>query len=229
MTKTIALAAALLATGCIGAAAHEGHQKSSGGQPQAPMSMPMDEPAVQPPRPAQSELKVLMSHFKQPEYIHVIINVLPLVGMGLGAALLLAGLRLESEGMREAGLALVVLAGFITFPTVKFGQHAYDRLYEQIPLEAQQWLDVHMSRAERLQWFFYLTGALAAWALASSRKKKPSALRQAQASLAAAGLCAALAAWISHAGGQVRHPEFRLGPPMNNAKPMKEAHRPTEP
>ena len=232
MTKTILLSCIFLAAACLGVWAHEGHTKPAGEKGMAGMKgmeTPLDEPAVQPARPAQSELKVMMSHLKQPEYIHVIINVMPLVGMGLGAALLLAGLRLESEGMREAGLALVVLAGVITFPTVKFGQHAYDRLYEQIPMEAQQWLDVHMSRAEKLQWFFYLTAALAAWALVSSRKKKPAAARQAQAALAAAGLCAALAGWISHAGGQVRHSEFRLGPPMNNAKPMKEPHRQTEP
>ncbi len=232
MKKIIALSAALMAAVSVGVSAHEGHTKPAGGKGMAGMegmATPMDDPAVQPPRAAQGELKVMWSHLKQPEYIHVIINVMPLVGMGLGAGLLLAGLWLESDGMREAGLALIVLAGVITFPTVKFGQHAYDRLYEQIPLEAQQWLDVHMSRAERLQWFFYLTGALAAWALVSSRKKKPAAVRQAQATLAAAGLCAALAGWISHAGGQVRHSEFRLGPPLHNAKPMKEPHRHTEP
>ena len=232
MNKVIALSTALFVVSCLGVSAHEGHTKPAGGKGMAGMegmATPMDEPAVQPPRPAQSELKVMMGHLKQPEYIHVIINVMPLVGMGLGATLLLAGLWLESEGIREAGLALVVLAGVITFPTIKFGQHAYDRIYEQIPMEAQQWLDVHMSRAENLQWFFYLTGVLAAWALVSSRKKKPAAVRQAQATLAAAGLCTALAGWISHAGGQVRHSEFRLGPPAHNAKPMKESHRQTEP
>ncbi len=230
MNKIIALSLTLVAAACLGVSAHEGHTHPAGGQGKAGMEgMPMDDAAVQPSRPAQSEWKVMAHHFQQPEYIHVIINVMPLVGMGLGAGLIFAGLRLESEGMREAGLALVVLAGVITFPTIKFGQHAYDRLYEQIPLEAQQWLDVHMSRAERLQWYFYLTGALAAWALASSRKKKPSAVRQAQATLLAAGICAALAGCISHAGGQVRHSEFRMGPPMHNAKPMMESHRQSVP
>ena len=232
MNKIIALSLTLVAAASLGVSAHEGHAHAAGGQDKAGMegmAMPMDDAAVQPSRAPQSESKVMWGHLKQPEYIHVIINVMPLVGMGLGAGLIMAGLWLESEGMREAGLALVVLAGVMTFPTVKFGQHAYDRLYEQIPLEAQQWLDVHMSRAETLQWFFYLTGALAAWAFASSRKKKPSAVRQAQATLIAAGLCTALAGWISHAGGQVRHSEFRLGPPMHNAKPMMESHRQSEP
>lgn len=227
MSKIISLSWALVAACGLAAAAHEGHHPS-GGQ-QAPMTMPMDHPAVQPARPAVSEWKVLLHHLTQPEYLHVVINPMPVIGMGLGAALIFAGLWLESEGMREAGLALVVLTALITFPTIKLGQHAYDRLYEQIPLEAQQWLDVHMNRAEKLQWLFYLTGVLAAWALAGSRKKKPTARRQAQATLAAAGLCAAVAGWISHAGGQVRHEEFRMGPPTSNARPMKQSHRPTQP
>ena len=217
MTKIIVLSVVLLVSAVGSVRAHEGHSKPR-------MTKSIEEPSVQPARPAQSELKVMMGHLKQPEYIHVLINVMPLVGMALGAALLLAGLGLKSEGIREGGLALVVLAGVITFPTIAFGQRAYDRLYEQIPLEAQQWLDVHMNRAEKLQWIFYLTAALALWALVNSRMKKPSAVRQAQAAMAAAGLCAALAAWISHAGGQVTHSEFRMGPPMSNVMPTKESH-----
>jgi len=59
---------------------------------------------------------------------------------------------------------------------------------------------------------FYASGALAAVALVLSRLGRPAALRAAQASLCAAVFSAALAGWIIHAGGQVRHPEFRLGP-----------------
>lgn len=233
--RTRTLVVGLLLGACAASLAHERHgQKGGPARPQAQahggVRTGLDDQNVAPPRPAQSELKVFLSHFNKPEYIHVLINPLPIYGMALGAALLLAGLRLESDGMREAGLALVVLAGAITFPTVLFGQRAYDRLYEQIALEGQQWLDEHMSRAENLQWLFYATAILAAWALIRSRKKKPAAWRQAQVSLAAAGLCAALAGWISHAGGQVRHEEFRLGPPARNAQPMGDhQERTTEP
>ena len=37
------------------------------------------------------------------------------------------------------------------------------------------------------------------------------------------------AVWISHAGGQVRHSEFRMDPPVHNAKPMQEPSRPGMP
>lgn len=64
------------------------------------------------------------------------------------------------------------------------------------------------------------------WAFNGSRKAKPAAARQAQAALVATLLCAVVAGWISHAGGQVRHSEFRMGPPVHNAKPMQESRRP---
>ena len=232
MKRAITLSLLLLTAGATGARAHEGHEHASGdaGRGQMPgMNMPLDQPAVQPPRPPQSELTVLAHHLTQPEYLHVVLNPLPPVGMGLGAAFLILGLWLGSDGIREAGLLLVALGGAIVFPVLKLGQHAYDRIYENIPLEAQQWLDVHMHRAESTQWLFYLTAALALWAFIGSRKENPAAARQAQAALIATILCAAVAGWISHAGGQVRHSEFRMGPPVHNAKPMQESSRPGMP
>lgn len=56
--------------------------------------------------------------------------------------------------------------------------------------EAQQWLDLHMKRADRLVFFFSGTPVLALAALP----------------LAVATL---LGACMSHAGGQLRHSEFR--------------------
>jgi hypothetical protein len=205
-----------LVVGAAGwSAAHEGHHHEQ------PASGP-DQLQAPPMRaPVQSELRLFLHHLTQPEYIHVLINPLPLFGMALGAALLAFGLRFENSGLRLGGLALIVLAGLMTYPTVKFGQHAYDRVYETIPLEAQQWLDVHMARAERFQYLFYLTALLGAWALASEKRRMPSAHRQATATLVGAALCAAVAAWISHAGGQVRHEEFREGPPAHNALPRE--------
>lgn len=229
MIRPILVIGLLLST-CGMSLAHERHGQKGGKAPaHGETAAGLDDQSVSPPRPAQGELKVFLSHFNKPEYVHVLLNPIPIYGMMFGAALLLAGLRLKSEGIRESGLALIVLAGVITFPTIQSGQRAYDRLYEQIALEGQQWLDVHMSRAENLQWLFYLTAVLAGWALVSSRKKKPSASRLARISLAGAGLCAALAGWISHAGGQVRHAEFRLGPPARGAQPMTDHERPTEP
>lgn len=207
-------------------AAHEGPKKPSGGKEKAPMTMPMDDAAVQPPRSAVGELAILRMHLRQPEYLHVLVHPFPILGMALAALLLLFALAVRSRGAKEAGLVLIVLAALGALATVKLGQKAYDRVYNGIELESQQWADVHMERAENAQWAFYLTGLLAALALAASRRKpawvRPATLAAASGAL----LCSALGGWTAHAGGQIRHSEFRLGPPMHNAMPMKESHGP---
>lgn len=209
--------------------AHEGPMKPSGGNEKAPMTMPMDDSAVQPARPPMGELTVLRRHLTQSEYLHVLIHPFPILGMALAAPLLLFALAVRNRGTKEAGLILIMLAASGALATVKLGQKAYDRVYNGIELESQQWADVHMERAESAQWAFYLTGLLAILALAASRRKpawdKPATL----AATSGALLCSALGGWIAHAGGQVRHSEFRLGPPMHNAMPMKESHGQTKP
>ena len=166
------------------------------------------------PRPPIGELAILRMHLTQPEYWHVLIHPFPILGMALAAPLLLFALAVRSRGAHEAGLVLILLSALGAFATVKVGQRAYDRVYKGIENESQQWLDVHMERAEDAQWAFYLTGLLAALALAAGRRK-PSWGRPATiGALSGALLCSALGGWIAHAGGQVRHAEFRLGPPM---------------
>lgn len=211
------------------AAAHEGPMKPSGGGEKAPMTMPMDAAAVQPPRPAVGESTVLRMHLTQSEYLHVLIHPFPILAMALAAPLLLFALAVRSRGAKEAGLVLIMLASLGALATVKLGQKAYDRVYNGIELESQQWADVHMERAESAQWAFYLTGLLALLALTASRRRpdwdKPLTLGAVSGAL----LCSALGGWIAHAGGQVRHSEFRLGPPVHDAKPMQGSHGPTKP
>lgn len=178
------------------------------------------------PRPAVGELAALRTHLTQPEYWHVLIHPFPILGMALAAPLLLFALAVRSRGAHEAGLVLILLSALGAFATVKIGQRAYDRVYKGIERESQQWLDVHMERAEDAQWAFYLTGLLAALALAAGRRK-PSWERPATiGALSGALLCSALGGWIAHAGGQVRHAEFRLGPPIApvRAEGMRHEH-----
>jgi hypothetical protein len=170
------------------------------------------------PRPAVGELAALRMHLTQPEYWHVLIHPFPILGMLLAAPLLLFALAVRSRGAHEAGLVLILLSALGAFVTVKIGQRAYDRVYKGIESESQQWLDVHMERAEDAQWAFYLTGLLAALALAAGRRKpfweRPATI----GALSGALLCSALGGWIAHAGGQVRHAEFRFGPPIAPAR-----------
>lgn len=156
---------------------------------------------------------MILDHLKQPEYVHVIINHLPLYGMAIGAALLAAALPRKSVDLRVAALALIALAGAAAWVVGRAGRMGYDRVLAMSGEDAQLWLRVHENRAEKAQYGFYLTALLAIAALEALRKGKKTAVRLCVLACLGAGICAAMAGWINQAGGQVRHSEFRDGPP----------------
>jgi hypothetical protein len=223
------LSAAVLhfASGTTPLWAHEGHKKMSAGASASSGTAAMgDMPGMDQssgggmnmaPSEHKSEIAMFLSHLKQPEYMHILINPIPIFGMGLGLLLLLVAWVRPAAGLSEAGLAIIIATGVITYPTIKLGQYAYDRVFETIPLDAQEWLDVHMARAERFQYLFYLAAILAGLTLYKQRRNPELARRLMLATMAVSGLCAALAGLIAHAGGQVRHTEFRTGPPTARA------------
>jgi hypothetical protein len=201
------LAGAVLAL-ALPLSAHEKHRHAPQ-QSQAPAAQTQAAPT----REARAEWRVLLSHLEQPEYWHVLINPIPIFGSAFGALLLLVALWRRSADIRLIGLSVVLVTGVIVFPTVKVGQRAYDRIFETIPLEAQEWLDVHMERAEKFQYVFYLGAVLSLATLIAQRRRPELVDKLTKATLGATALSAALAGWIAHAGGQVRHEEFRMGPP----------------
>ena len=164
-----------------------------------------------------TEISMFLSNLKKPEYIHVLINPVPIFGMGLGLLFLFIAWFRPAEGLATAGLVIVIATGLVTYPTVNLGQKAYDRMYETLPLEGQMWLDVHMDRAEKFQYLFYLAAALAGATLWTRKNRPVAARRLMLATMASSGLCAAVVGLIAHAGGKVNHPEFREGPPPAGA------------
>ncbi len=162
-----------------------------------------------------TEFQMLLQHLKQPEYLHVLINPLPVyASIAAITALFISTLWLQKHA-QLVSLILVVIACVSVWPVVHYGQAAYESIYAMSDPAARQWLDLHMQRAEQFQYLFYasalvaLAGIVAVWQW--PRALKPlcwTTLAMTLASISVAG-------WISHAGGQVRHPEFREGPPPN--------------
>lgn len=160
-----------------------------------------------------TEFQMLLQHLKQPEYLHVLINPFPVYATVMAITALAISTFWMNKHAQVVSLILVVIACASVWPVIHYGQAAYDRVYAMSDMAAQQWLDLHMKRAEQFQYLFYATalvalaGIIAAWKWPLALKRLCwAALFMSVASLSVAG-------WISHAGGQVRHAEFRAGPP----------------
>lgn len=160
-----------------------------------------------------SEFHELLQQLKQPEYVHVLLNPIPVYGILCGVLALMIGLLLRSRPAQITALILVILASLSVWPVSEYGERAYDRVYSMSNSDAQKWLDVHTHRAGRGVYVFYATALVAATALILPLLRPRTQTPLVVATLVLAIAALAVGGWISHAGGKVRHSEFRAGPP----------------
>jgi len=152
-----------------------------------------------------TELELL----KKPEYIHVVLNHLPIFGTILAALALAISLILRSRAAQITALILAVIAGASAYPVFVTGQRAYKTIRNQSDDAGADWLDEHMDRAEKTIGAFYFLAALALAGLLLPIKWPKSAFPLAVLTLVAAILCSGLAVYIAQPGGRIRHPECR--------------------
>jgi hypothetical protein len=154
------------------------------------------------------------------EYVHVLLNPIPVYGLSIGVLVLAVALPARSQAARNIGLALIIFCAASAWPVLYYGQHGYNHLYPQLDTESQQWLNVHMERAERFIYAFYLTALLGIAALITQKKFPKTNKALTFLSLLAAIASLGIGGWISRAGGEVSHSEFR----NNESPPPMPAH-----
>ena len=155
----------------------------------------------------------LLRDLRQPEYIHVLLNPLPVYGLLVGWVGLVIGLALRSRPAQIATLTLVVLSSISAWPVYEFGQQGYDRVLSMTDEAGEAWLNEHMHRAESLIWIFYALAALSAFAIAAPIKWPKSSVPLAVAVILLGAVTLGSGTYIAYAGGRVRHREFRNEPP----------------
>ena len=155
----------------------------------------------------------LLQDLSQPEYLHVLINPLPVYGLAVAVIGLIIALIQRSRPAQVATLSLVLLCGAIAWPVVHYGEAGYDRALSLTDPQGAVWLKAHAQRADQFVWFFYGLAAVATAAILVPQKWPKFALPLALATLLFSGIVLGMGGYIAYAGGRVRHPEFRNGPP----------------
>ncbi len=160
----------------------------------------------------------LMRDLQQPEYIHVLLNPLPVYGLLTALIGLVLSLIMKSRRAQIATLALVLISSASAWPVYEFGEQGYDRVLSMTDEDGGAWLDEHMRRAEELIWMFYVLIALSAVAIVAPIKWPKSSLPLAAAVVLLGMITLGSGVYIAYAGGRVRHREFR-----NEAAPQKQS------
>lgn len=163
-------------------------------------------------------MDLLLELLEDPAYRHVLLNHLPLTGLGF-AWLVLAWGTIEGRWRSILfGLVLVLLTSLSALLVMNSGDDAYPFVFDTLDGVSRDWLDHHTHLADRWGRVLPLNGVVAAlaiglglWRAESQRAIALGVLATTLASLVAAAL-------IAEAGGKVRHAEFRLSePPIHDA------------
>ncbi len=157
----------------------------------------------------------ILNHLKQPEYVHVLLNPLPIYGIALGIVALAVSMIARNRRAHVTALIILLIGAGSTIPVVYFGNEGYDVIDSQLSDndQADAWLDAHGQRAMEAMPWFYLLIALTLAALFVPWKWPKTHLNHNSHALLFAVVDFGLAGWIGYAGGQAMHREFRSGMP----------------
>jgi hypothetical protein len=150
---------------------------------------------------------------RQPEYVHVLINPLPIYGLAMGWIGLLIGFFLRSRPAQIAPLVLILISAASAWPVYEFGEQGYDRVVSMTDEAGQAWLDEHQHRGEQLIYFFYALAALSVIAIIVPIKLPKTSAPLVIGTILLGVIVLGMSGYIAYAGGRVRHKEFRTEPP----------------
>jgi glucan phosphoethanolaminetransferase (alkaline phosphatase superfamily) len=165
-------------------------------------------------------IDAILRGLRQPEYVHVLLNPLPVYGLLISWIGLIIAVVLKSRRAKVATLVLVLVSSLSAWPVYEFGQQAYDRVLSMTDEDGERWLDEHQDRAEDLIWIFYALAVLSAAAIVVPIKWPKSSAPLAIAAILLGAVALGSGAYIAYAGGKIRHREFRNEP----APPKRPEH-----
>jgi glucan phosphoethanolaminetransferase (alkaline phosphatase superfamily) len=149
---------------------------------------------------------------RQPEYVHVLLNPLPVYGLLISWIALIIALISKSRRAHIVTLILVFITSISAWPVYEFGEQGYDRVLAMTDDDGHAWLDEHQDRGQKLIYLFYLVAALSAAAIIVPLRWPKSSVPLAIAVVLLGAVTLGSGCYIAYAGGKIRHREFRNEP-----------------
>jgi hypothetical protein len=158
-------------------------------------------------------IDTFLRDFRQPEYLHVLLNPVPVYGLAIALIGLCIALFLRSRPAQIATLGLVLFSAAMAWPVFELGERSSDRVLSMSDEDGQAWLEAHEHRADQFVPFFYALAVLSLTAIVVPIKFPKSGLLLAIVTLLFGVGVLAMGGYIAQAGGKIRHREFRSVPP----------------
>ena len=148
-------------------------------------------------------------------HLHMVVNHFPIIGTILGLGILVVGIVLKNNTVKNTAYALFVVAAIFAAISMGTGEGA-EEMVENMPTVGKQIIHEHEEMAEKLAVVLYLLGviSLVGFYLNLKNNAKASLVSFLAATIAAVGVF--LAVQTGTTGGEVRHTEIRANATTNN-------------
>lgn len=143
-------------------------------------------------------------------HAHLILNHIPVVGLGAAILLLLYAMARKNDEMKKAALAGFVLLALVAIAVFLTGKAAED-LVEHLPGVTEAFIEQHEEAATASLIAIELLGALSLAGLVFTRRSNAIPKWFAAVALVASLGVAGVITWTANLGGQIRHTEIRTG------------------
>ena len=158
-------------------------------------------------------IDAILRDLRQPEYLHVLLNPLPVYGLAVALFGLIVALYLGSRGGQVTALVLIFACAASAWSVAHYGEAAESSVLAMSDDDGQAWLKAHAHRADELIYVFYALALVSVAAIFAPKKWPRTARPLAIATLLLTIISLGAGFYIAHAGGKIRHREFRNAPP----------------
>lgn len=118
------------------------------------------------------ELTTLWLNIRDPEYLHLLLEPLPLFGLGLGLTFVIVSFVFSEVRSRMLALAVICLSCASVWPYVDLRDKATPRILATRAPEFSQLIQEQTQRRKDWSWPYYLMAVLSLAALFGSRSPK---------------------------------------------------------
>jgi uncharacterized membrane protein len=141
-------------------------------------------------------------------HLHLVVNHFPIIGTIFGLGILIAGLFLKNNTVKNTAYVLFVVAAIFAFISMSTGEGA-EEMVEDMPNIGKQIIHEHEELAEKLALLLYATGIFSLVALYTSLKNHKFSKMASYITLVLALGAAVLGSSVGTSGGEIRHTEIR--------------------
>jgi len=141
-------------------------------------------------------------------HLHMVVNHFPIIGTILGLGILLTGIILKNNSVKNTAYCLFIVAAIFAAFSMGTGEGA-EEMVEDMPNIGHEIIHEHEEMAEKLAIVLYALGVIALFGLFMNYKNKANAKFVSYIAVVVAVIGIFFAQRTGTTGGEIRHTEIR--------------------